>query len=179
MKAATVVMMWLLLTLTAFSCEEKIKPSVLHNLNSAQLPKQESWNSTISISDSGKAKALIKAGYIRVFEYPAETHLSEGITVHFFDEQGKETSVLTAEAGKVDDVTNNLEARGNVVVVSSDSTVLRTSVLFWNNGSKLIHTAEFVDIVSPKEKIQGKGFEADQGLKNYRIFRVTGEANTE
>jgi LPS export ABC transporter protein LptC len=175
MKAVT---LWILVV-AALGCEEKIRPSVLQNLNSAQLPKQESWNSSIAVSDSGRSKALIRAGYIRVFEYPAETHLSQGVTVHFFDESGHETSVLTADEGKVDDMTNNLEARGNVVVVSTDSTRLRTSVLFWNNGTRLIHTPEFVDIVSPKEKIQGRGFEADQGLRNYRIFRVTGEAKAE
>ena len=36
----------------------------------------------------------------------------------------------------------------------------------------------FVDIVSPTEHIMGHGMESDQSLKNYRIFRVTGQRTT-
>lgn len=161
------------------ACEEKIKPSVLSNLDSQSLPKQESWDSQIVVSDSGRTKAIIYAGYIRVYDYPPETQLSDGVTVHFYDENGRESSVLTSREGRVDDRTNDLEAMGNVVVVSSDSTILRTERLFWDNRRRLIHTPEFVAITSPKEKIQGKGFEAHQDLKNYRIFHVTGQARTE
>ena len=36
----------------------------------------------------------------------------------------------------------------------------------------------FVKIVSPKETIEGIGFESDRDLTNYRIFNVSGEAKT-
>jgi len=149
---------------------------VLHGIDSQSIPQQESWNSKIVLSDSGIVKAIIDAGYVRVYQTPAETHLSEGIVVHFFDADGHESSVLTAEAGKVDDNTKNLEAFGNVLVVSSDSTRLRTQRLYWDNRRQLIHTPEFVRINSPKERLQGYGLESDQQLRRYKIFRVSGEA---
>jgi len=161
-------------------CEEKIRPTVLPEIDSKTLPHQESWNSTITISDSGVVKAIIDAGYIRVYEEPRRTLLSDGVVVDFYDEEGVKTSVLTSLEASVNDVTNDLEAWGNVVVVSeSDSTVLRTERLFWDNRRELIHTPEFVRIVSPQEKIQGTGFEAEQNLKNYRIFKVSGETQTQ
>lgn len=161
-------------------CEEKIKPAVLSDVDSRSLPQQESWNSTVTISDSGIVKAVIRAGYIRVFESPRRTLLSEGVTVDFFDDEGSKTSVLTSNEAKVDDLTNDLEAWGSVVVVSeSDSTTLRTERLFWDNRRQLIHTPEFVNIVSSREKIQGTGFEAEENLRNYRIFKVSGEARTQ
>jgi LPS export ABC transporter protein LptC len=159
-------------------CEEKVKPSVLQNIDSQSIPQQESWNSTVVISDSGRVKAVIEAGYIRVFDTPRQTFLSEGVVVHFFSEEGEETSVLTSREAKVDDVTNNLEAFGEVVVTSSDSAVLKTDHLFYDNAKQLIHTPDEVWITSPKETIQGKGFEAQQSLRNYRIFQVSGEART-
>jgi LPS export ABC transporter protein LptC len=156
-------------------CEEKIKPSVLQGIDSQSLPQQESWNSRIVLSDSGRVKAIIQATYVRVFQSPAETQLLNGMVVHFYDAEGKETSVLTAEAGTVDENTKNLEATGNVVVISSDSTQLRTQKLYWDNKRQLIHTPEFVRINAPKERLQGYGFESDQHLQRYRIFRVSGE----
>ena len=162
----------------AGGCEEKIKPTVLSTVDSQNIPQQESWNSHIVISDSGKIKAVVDAGYLKVYESSKQTLMSEGVVVHFFNEQGEQSSILTSREAKVDEGTNNLEAIGNVYVVSSDSTKLWTERLFWNNQRKLVHSPEFVRIKSLKEKLQGHGFESDQSLKNYRIFRVTGEALT-
>lgn len=164
-----------LLVIALAGCEDKIKPTVLPGIDSQTLPQQESWNSKIVLSDSGNVKAIIRAGYVRVYQSPAETHLSEGIVVHFYDTEGKESSVLTAETGKVNDNTKNLEASGNVLVVATDSTQLRTQKLYWDNRKQLIHTPEFVRINSPKERLQGFGFESDQQLRQYKIFRVSGE----
>lgn len=162
------------------SCEEKIQPAVLTQIDGKMLPQQESWNSTVTITDSGKVKAVIRAGYIRLYEDPRRTLLSEGMVVDFFDVDGEKTSVLTSREGKVNDMTNDLEAWGDVLVVSeNDSTTLRTERLFWDNRRQLIHTPEFVRIVSPREKIQGTGFEAEQNLENYRIFRVSGQTQAQ
>lgn len=163
-----------------FACEEKIQPNILTQIDSRTLPQQESWNSTVTLSDSGLVKAVIKAGYIRVFEKPRQTLLSQGVTVDFFGDDGKKTSVLTSKEGKVDDLTNDLEAWGDVVVVSqTDSTRLQTDRLFWDNSRRLVHTPEFVRIASPREKIQGTGFEAEQNLHNYRVFRVSGQTQAQ
>jgi LPS export ABC transporter protein LptC len=162
--------------LACLGCEEKIKPSVLPGIDSQSLPQQESWNSKIVLSDSGRITAIIYATYVRVFQSPAETHLLDGIKVQFYDEKGNVSSVLTAQSGKVDENTKNLEAVGNVVVVSSDSTTLRTEKLSWDNKRQVVHTTEFIHINSPKERLQGYGFESDQHLQRYRIFKVSGEA---
>lgn len=158
------------------ACEEKIRPTVLSTVDTRTLPQQESWNSTVTLTDSGKVKAIIRAGYIQVYEEPRRTMLSEGVVIDFYNDVGIKNSVLTSREGKVNDVTNDFEAWGNVVVVSQeDSTTLRTERLFWDNRKQLIHTTEFVSIVSPTEKIQGTGFEAEQNLNRYRIFRVSGQ----
>ncbi len=166
----------LLLTVVLTACEEKIKPSVLPSVDSKTIPQQESWDSHIVISDSGLVRAVIDAGYLRVYEGSQQTQMSEGVVVHFFNLLGEQTSVLTSKEAIVDERTNNLEAIGNVLVVSEDSTKLRTEHLYWDNQRQLVHTPEFVQITSPKEKLQGHGFESDQSLRNYKIFHVTGQA---
>jgi LPS export ABC transporter protein LptC len=165
--------LWILLLVTIlylYGCEEKIKPSVLSTVDSQTLPQQESWNSTIVISDSGRITAIIVAGYFR---------MSQGVKVRFFNTEGKQTSVLTSKEGSVDEATNNLEAYKDVVVVSNDSSKLRTERLFWDDQRQLIWTPEYVEITTLKEKLKGHGFESDQGLNKYRIFRVTGETRAE
>jgi LPS export ABC transporter protein LptC len=158
------------------ACEEKIKPSVLPTVDSKTIPQQESWDSHIIISDSGLVRAVIDAGYLRVYEGSQQTQMSEGVVVHFFNLEGEQTSILTSKEAIIDERTNNLEAIGNVLVVSDDSSKLRTEHLYWDNQRQLVHTPEFVQITSPKEKLQGHGFESDQSLHNYKIFHVTGQA---
>lgn len=162
--------------LLSVGCAEKIKPSVLGGVSSATLPSQESWNTTVTFTDSGIVKAILKAGHIAAFEASKQTQLDSGVHVDFFDEHGVHSSVLTSRTGKVDENTNNLEAIGNVVVVSDSGVVVETEKLFWDNQRQLIHSDEFVKITSPKENLQGHGFESDQNLKNYKIFKVTGTA---
>jgi LPS export ABC transporter protein LptC len=165
--------------LLIYGCEEKIKPSVISTIDSRTLPQQESWNSTIVVSDSGRVTAIILAGYIRVFESNQLTQMNQGVKVRFFNPKGEQTSVLTSDEGTVDESTNNLEARKNVVVVSSDSSRMKTEHLFWDNQRQLIYTQAYVEITTAKEKLQGHGFESDQSLRNYRIFQVTGQTKTE
>jgi LPS export ABC transporter protein LptC len=174
MRATLVILFFLSIVVTG--CEEKIKPSVLPSIDSKTIPQQESWDSHIVISDSGLVRAVIDAGYLRVYEGSQQTQMSDGVVVHFFDTEGKQTSILTSKEAIVNESTNNLEAMGDVVVVSSDSTKLRTQHLYWDNKKQLIHTPEFVQITSPREKLQGHGFESDQSLHNYKIFHVTGQS---
>jgi LPS export ABC transporter protein LptC len=159
-------------------CEEKVKPSVLNGVSSDQLPSQESWNSTITFSDSGIVKAIVRAKHIYSFDNSKVTHLEHDVKVDFFDETGKHTTVLTADTGMVDERTNNLEAIGHVVVRSDSGTVVRTEKMFWDNKRQLIHSPEYVQVNSPKENLQGTGFESDHNLRNYRIFKVTGTAES-
>jgi len=167
---------FLLASLHLTGCEEKIKPSVANTGVGQDVPTQESWNTSITFTDSGRVTAIMHAGHIAVHSTEQYTSLDGGIKVDFFDEQEHHTSVLTADRGKVDDQTQDLQASGNVVVESDSGTILKTSELWWANAKQLIHTPAYVEITSPSEQIRGHGLESDQHLTNYRIFRVTGRS---
>jgi LPS export ABC transporter protein LptC len=153
--------------------DERVKPSINTSLKVEELPAQESWDATVFFSDSGKTKAILEAGHLRVFAEEKETLLDNGLKVDFYDEYEKKTTTLTSKNGRVDDATQNLFAKDSVVVVSTDSTVITTEELMWRNLDKKITSDKFVTIISPKEKIQGYGFESDQSLKNYVIYNIT------
>lgn len=167
----------LTLVLLGLGCEEKIKPSVV-SLPQTELPSQESWNSTIRFSDSAHVEAILWAGHIARFSVQRYTLMTDSLRVDFFDTDEKHTSLLTAKRGRVNDATQDFAAYEHVVVVSDSGTTLKTDSLFWNNSTRKIYTQAFVDILSPSEHIMGHGMESDQGLKNYKIFRVTGSAVT-
>lgn len=156
------------------SCsEEKVKPSIDKSIKGSELPSQESWNATVFFTDSGKTKAVLKAGHLRVYENSKETLIDSNLIVDFYNETGQISTTLTAKRGRVNDATNDLYAFDSVIVVSDSGTTLKTDELMWRNKDKKIVSDKFVTILSPKEKIQGYGFESDQNLKNYVIYDIT------
>ncbi|MGB2959687.1 MAG: LPS export ABC transporter periplasmic protein LptC [Bacteroidota bacterium] len=164
-----------ILVLGIFGCEGKVRPSVVP-LSTKDPPSQESWRSTVIFSDSARVNAILWAGHIAVYAEREYTLLDDSIHVDLFDRSGNHTSVLTARRGKVEDRTRDFEAYENVVVTSDSGTILKTDRLFWDDSEGKIHTDAFVEIISPTEHIRGHGFVSDQSLKQYRIFRVTGES---
>lgn len=143
------------------------------DLKSGEIPDQESWNSSVIFSDSGNVKAILKAGHISVFNSKAYTLIDSGAIVDFF-KTGEKVSTLTSKSGKVLDVSKDIEMYDSVVVVNKEGSVLKTSKLYWNNKLQKVSTDVFVKITTSKEDIEGIGFESDQNLKNYTIYKVTG-----
>lgn len=151
---------------------ERLKPPIDYSFKDEDIPAQESWNSEVTFSDSGKIKAILNAGHIQVFPQRNETLLYDGIKVDFYDENEIKTTTLTSKRGRVDDLTNDLYAIDSVVVFS-DSVTIFTELIKWKNDERKIVSDKFVTILSPTEKIQGYGFESDQSLKNYVIYKIT------
>lgn len=161
------------------SCGEKTKPAVAPAGLGADVPEQESWDATITFTDSGMVTGILRAGYIAKFGRDRMTMLDSGVVIDFFDRNAAHTSVLTARRGRVNDATNDFEALGDVVVRSDSGTVLKTEELHWNSKREKVHTDAFVEIISPKEQIRGIGLESDRSLTNYTIRKVTGQARPE
>ncbi len=156
------------------SCgENKVKPATDSSFKVEELPSQESWGSTIFFTDSGKTKAVLKAGHLRVFENSQQTLLDSGLKVDFYNDEQVKTTTLTSKRGRVNDATEDLYAMDSVVAVSDSGVTLKTEELEWRNKDKKIVSDKFVTITSKKEIIQGYGFVSDQHLQNYVINNIT------
>lgn len=154
------------------SCEDKFKP--LQTTESTDdLPSQESWNSVVTFSDSGNVKAVLKAGHILVYSNKGFTLIDSGAVVDFYKD-GKIASTLTGRKGKINDKTKDIEIYDSVHVVNMEGSELKTQKLLWTNLTRRVSSDEFVSIKTPTETIEGIGFESDQNLKNYKIFKVSG-----
>jgi len=160
-------------------CEQRIRPSVIGGINADAMPDQESWDSKIIVSKDGVISAIIRAGYIAVYNDKMLTLLENGVQVDFYDEEGHITSTLVSDRGEVNDETNDISGFGNVIIEGEDGTVLESEEIHWTNETERIHTDVFVKITSPDEIIQGYGMESDASLSNYTIYRVTGQTRIE
>ncbi len=167
-----VVLILSVLFLFPFCSSKRVKPSIDTNVSLEELPSQESWNSVITFSDSGKISAILYAGHLKKFDEKRETFLDQKIKVDFYNPQEIYTTTLTSIKGRVDESTNNLYAVDSVVVFS-DSVTIKTDEMMWRNKDRKIVSDKFVTVISPNETIQGYGFESDQSLQNYVIYNIT------
>lgn len=172
---------WILITflgqsiLFFSSCSsDKVAPFKSDFISSDSIPSQESFNSTVTFSDSGRVKAILKAGRIRVYSRFNYTLIDRDASVDFY-KAGVYNSTLTGKRGKIYDATKDVEVYDSVRLVSTEGSVLTTNKLYWVNKTQKIKSDEFVHIVTKTDDIQGFGFEADQNLKNYVIRKVSGE----
>ncbi len=164
------IIIWLFI----YGCtREKVEPTVNVQLTAEEIPDQESWNSTIFFTDSGRTRAILIAGHLRVFSKNKETLLDSNIRIEFYNNKEIHTTTLTAKRGRVDEKTNNLYAIDSVVAVNDSGIVITSDEMMWRNKDRKIVSDKYVTIVSPNEIIEGYGFESDQNLRNYIIYNIT------
>ena len=166
-----------LLALIMISCTaEKNEDTAIES--TVVYPDQESWNATIRITKDGNTVGLLKAGHIQKFSSTKTTLLKEGLHVDFYDEEGNHTSILTSQGGKVLDAKQDMEAFGNVIVVSDSGLILYTDTLKWNNKEQKIHSDIAMKIVSDEaDTLYGDSFVSDPDLTNYEIVNPRGKSS--
>jgi len=162
-----------------FACNDtkQIKKSIKLN-QLADMPDQIMHKMKVNFIDSNRVKAILTGNRARIFNDRKETWIDSNVYVEFFSKDGTiKESYLKADSAKIDDRTKNMYAYGNVKVVRIDSgtTTLTTEILEWNQRKRKLYSNEFIRIENPYEIIEGYGFESDQSLNNYKIYKVSGE----
>ena len=83
------------------------------------------------------------------------------LRVTFFDAAGSQTSILTADEGTYQITRESLDARGNVVVVTTDGKRLTTPHLIYDRLANQIRSDTVFTFDSPTEHLTGKSFVSD------------------
>lgn len=172
-----------------FGCDDPAgNVPTMAELRSEQLPDQESWMTRFDVLDGDRPRVRIYAGYIGQFEREDSTYmllrghpdsLAGRVEAHLFDEKGDSSAVITADEMRYFQNERRFEARGNVVVTTTDAKRLETEHLIWMEIDRKVSTTGFVRITTPTEFIQGYDLVADEDLETYEIARVTGQSVVE
>jgi len=138
---------------------------------------QESWNIRIALTQSGLSQGILEAEHGSEYKTKqgSEYHFDHTVKVMFFDSEALPSIVITAEQAVIHD-NWDIDFSGNVVMKSGDGVVMKTEHLQRSACDSIIRSDRFVTISRQEETIRGEGFEGDQALKRYRIFRGNGEA---
>jgi LPS export ABC transporter protein LptC len=159
---------WVLIVVLLFvACEEKEIEERLPK----DMPKIVLEKLCLTETKSGQKLWTLNADRAGVYD---EIIKADKVTVRFYDENEKESSVLNAPRGELNTRTHNIFVADSVVVITSDSTKLYTDSLFWLNDSAKILTDAYVRILKGDGTvIEGRGLRTDPRLTRIEIIGET------
>lgn len=134
------------------------------------------WNTDITFTDSSITKARVHADRGRLYGARQETVLDSHVVVNFYSPNGTELAQLQCRLVRIDNRSNAMYASGNVVIESNvNGTRVESASMMWDHKSRKLTSQEYVKVTRPGETIEGGiGFESDESMSNYRIFKVKG-----
>ena len=139
------------------------------------LPDAESWNATITLTNKGSKRAIIKSCHLQKYQQRQYILLDQKVDADFFNEDEIYTSNLKSEIAEIDESKDFLIAMGNVVVVSDSGVTLFTDTLSWDNVEEKIFTDDSVIFITEQnDTLYGVGFKSDVELNNWEIMQPTG-----
>lgn len=135
-----------------------------------RIPDQEARDFTLTESAAGTKNWTLRAEYAAMYNREHKVD-AKTVRIDFFDAAGTLTSTLTADRGEVDQRTNDLEARGNVRVMTKNGVAMETDSLRFLNRTGKILSDGFVRVTRQGDVLTGFGFESDATLEHFRLRR--------
>lgn len=130
-------------------------------------PDQVVENGEHVITAQGVKKAVLVAEQLYFYNDQGKVY-GDTIQVSFFDAGGEFQSMLTAEEGEMSQHSDDMIARGNVVVRGSSSRIT-TEELHYDPQRNLVTSDKPTEIFQAGNVIRGSGVESDPALTNIRI----------
>jgi LPS export ABC transporter protein LptC len=134
------------------------------------LPDQEIESFRLTQTRDGRPQWVLTAERASIYESKDTVHAPQ-LEIEFYGGEGEIVSVLTANGGTLFRKTNNMEATGNVVVVRTDGTTLKTEQLRWNEEREKIESDVYVEVTKGSDVMTGEGLECDIDLENIKVKR--------
>ena len=130
----------LIVAITFFACEGNDKKIDLLNI-SPKIPLAEGRGINLKYTDSGRVVSNLISPLLldySNFEFPF-TEFPKGVKVHFWNKENEKSTVTSNYAIHYNQ-TNLVDLRGDVVLFTSDSTVLNAQQMYWDVKNKWLFT---------------------------------------
>ncbi len=168
------VVMSVLCVVSACSGQDKQFAEAITERDS--LPVLETRGVSTLISDSGVVRYRITAPLWQVFDRKDPSHwaFEEGVYLETFDENFQTQASIQADTAYYFDGQRLWELDGNVEIKNLKGEQFNTQQMFWNQNTQRVYSDKFIRIRQTDRIITGHGFESNQQMTVYRIFRPEG-----
>lgn len=164
-----------LIAVTLFACKGNYKE--IQQLTTPDMkPVAEGKDVNLKYTDSGKLVTnLITPKLLDFSNYEFSfSEFPEGLEVYFWNDEGDMSTVIS-DYGIQYDKTGLVDLRGNVVLISSDSTELNANQLYWDQHNKWLFTDHPYRIKFKDGSFnEGEGFDSSEDFNIFLSRKNTG-----
>jgi LPS export ABC transporter protein LptC len=129
----------------------------------------------LKFTDSGKVKANLLSP--KVYDYGNRAHsyseFTEGVTLNIYENNQKST--IFSDYAIVNNTTDLIDLRGNVIIVTATNDSLFTEQLYYDNENNWVFNNEPVQFKSKEYVTNGIGFDSDKAFTKIEVLDVTGQ----
>ena len=164
----------MLLLFTSCSRGEKVFGEAVTERDS--LPVLATYDVNTLISDSGLIRYRIVADEWLVFDRKTPSYWSfeKGVYLEKFDENHVVDADIKADTAYYYDNDRLWELRGNVAIKNLKGERFNTELLFWDEKTQKVYSDKFIRIEQLDKIVTGEGFESNQSMTEYTIFKPGG-----
>lgn len=137
-------------------------------------PSMNTDSVTTLISDSGITRYKLVADNWQVFDKAAEPfwYFPEGIYLEQFDSLFQVKAKVLADSAWNYTDKRLWRLKGNVDIRNMEGEVFSSDELFWDQKEHKVYSDKYIQILrSDGTELKGYGFESNQEMTEYRIFR--------
>lgn len=159
--------------LASFACSDPgVRPSAVAGV--ADTADQVMLKMSTRITNEGVLRSWVEADTAFMYQRSQMMDLRQ-FTARLLDEKGNLKSTLTADRGLYTTYSNKLDARGHVVITSTDGDKIRTEHLIYDKQANqvLIDTAFVYD--SKKGRLTGNSLRSDIDFTNVTVAQPKGQ----
>ncbi len=153
------------------ACQEGTKPPIAARNPLADSADQVMFGISTFITDKGLLRAQLQADTGYFFDGSSRIEVRNEKTT-FFTAEGAQSAVLTSKEGTYLTARSTMDARKNVVVLTTDGKRLTTEELHYNQGTNEISSDSAFVMTEPTRELRGIGFISDPNLINVQVKRV-------
>ena len=153
------------------ACQRDREPAAVVSTPLADSSDQIIFGARAILTDRGLMRAELFGDTAFFFDDNTRIEMRNVRTI-FFTTQGAKNATLTSREGTYR-TQGNMEARGNVVVVSEDGRRLTTPQLRYDQVQNEISSDSQFVLTEPGRTVAGIGFRSDPAMSNIRILQTT------
>ena len=148
-----------------------------HSISAPHNPLADSADQVVfgarsKMTDGGVSKSDLYSDTAYFFDDNTRIEMRGHVTVTFFTDVGAKNAVLTSKEGTYNNRSGNMEARGNVVVITVDGRHLTTPVLRFNQQQNQISSDSSFVATDSARRLAGIGFTSDPNMTNIHCLRA-------
>jgi LPS export ABC transporter protein LptC len=172
--ALALVVMAVLFLPTACTKEKPVYVKAFEDRN--KVPSMFTDSVTTLISDSGRIRYRVICDVWEVYDKAAEPYWYFPRKVYFerFNDQMKAESLVQCDTAKYFTRRKMWELKKNVKLINLKGETFQTALLYWDQRQQRIYSDSFIRIEQQDQILTGYGFESNEQLTVYKIFKPKG-----